>query len=295
MDVSALIDAYIHDVTQLMPRSRRSDVAMELRGLIREELDALAASRQCPLDTAIALDGLRAFGRPQEVAARYDDPWIIIPPTETRRFVFAAVLGAAVLVALSPLSDASALAEQLGAGMFAWLGILLTYFGVQSFRNRRKHPGPWVPRDADRASRTGSLLLIAVIGVGILCYASPGAVFAWFTHGQTLSAWLNYDPAFRSFRLPWLFVLWGCQAIVLAVVTVRGRTSPTLRRMQLGFQCGVALALIGFVAAGKVFMETEPNQAALSVMSVIALGLLLDAAVKVYRNVNRESARMVGA
>src|SRR5580700_11219687 len=94
MDVETLIDLYIRDVVQRLPRKQRQDVALELRGLVREELELRAASGRRTLDADISLQGLRAFGEPRDVAARYCEPWIIIPPTETRRFTFAALVGA---------------------------------------------------------------------------------------------------------------------------------------------------------------------------------------------------------
>ena len=38
MDADALIDTYVNEVAQQLPRKQRSDVAFELRALLREEL-----------------------------------------------------------------------------------------------------------------------------------------------------------------------------------------------------------------------------------------------------------------
>jgi hypothetical protein len=288
MDVDALIDAYVQDVAQLLPRKQRNDVALELRALLREELQSRAASRGCTLDADIALEGLRAFGRPADVAARYFEPWIIVPPTETRRFAFAAILGALVLIALSPLGGAPTGQAQLGLAILSWLGALVTYFGFQSFMHRRRSAtNLWVPRDRDGVSRAGSLSLIALICIGMVVYGAPGWLFAQLTHGQILSAWLDYDPAFHSSRLPVLFVLWGCQAVLLAVLAVKGRWNPVLRRVDGGLEIGVALVLIWFLVAGKVFNEVALNRAALSAISVFALLLVIDVCVKFYRGVSR--------
>ncbi len=292
MDVDALIDTYVQDVVQLLPRRQRDDVALELRGLVHEELQSRAASRGHALGAEIALDGLRAFGRPQEVAARYYEPWTIIPPTETRRCVFAAVVGAAVLVALSPLGSAPPQPAQLGVAILAWLGLLAAYFGIQSLAQRRSGAAkPWTPRAHDSVSRVGSLALIALIGVGMLAYGAPGWIYSQFTHGQTLSARLDYDPAFHATRLPVLFALWGCQAILLVVLAARARWTPLLRRVDAWLEIGVALVLVWFVVAGRVFRESALNSAALNLISVVILLLAIDVGVKFYRG----SRRMPGA
>jgi hypothetical protein len=84
-----------------------------------------------------------------------------------------------------------------------------------------------------------------------------------------------------------LFVLWGCQAVLLAVLAVKGRWNPVLRRVDGGLEIGVALVLIWFLVAGKVFNEVALNRAALSAISVFALLLVIDVCVKFYRGVSR--------
>ncbi|HEY0198275.1 MAG TPA: hypothetical protein VGC19_07020 [Rhodanobacter sp.] len=288
MDVDALMDAYVQDVVRLLPRKQRTDVALELRELVREELQSRAASLGRTLDRAIALEGLRAFGRPQDVAARYFEPWVIIPPTETRRFMFAAIIGTLVLIALSPLNHEPSLARQLGLAILAWLGVLVAYFGIQSFRHRQGNAtSSWVPRGSDHVSRLGSIALIVLILVGIVAYGAPGWLFSQITHGLTLTAWLDYDPVFRSSRLPVLFFLWLCQAALFAVLAMRGRWNPTLRRVDVCLETGVVLILVWFLVAGNVFKEAVPNKTALSLISATILILLIDVGVKLYRGGTR--------
>jgi hypothetical protein len=287
MDVNSLVDAYVEDVAQLLPRRQRSDVSLELRGLVHEELQSRAASAGRALDADIALEGLRAFGKPPEVAARYCEPWTIIPPTETRRFVFAAIIGAAVLVALSPLGNAPPQAGQLAVAMLAWLGLLVAYFGFRSLAHRRSGATkPWVPRAHDRANRMGSLALIALIAVGMLAYGAPGWIYSQLTHGQMLSARLDYEPAFHTTRLPVLFALWGCQAILLGVLAVRGRWTALLRRADAWLEIGVTLVLVWFLVAGKVFKDAALNDAALNLISVFVLLMAIDVSVKIYRGMS---------
>ncbi len=288
MDVDTLIDLYIRDVVLLLPRKQRQDVALELRGLVREELESRAISLRRTLDEDIALQGLRAFGKPQDVAARYLDPWIIIPPTETRRFTFAALVGALVLTALSPLIAAPARSGQLAILMLAWLGALVSYFAIRSFSARRSTAANlWVPRDNDRVSRAGSMAIIVMIGIGMVAYGLPGWLFSLFSRGGLLPAWLAYDATFQSTRLPVLFLLWLCQAALLAVLVIRGRWNPLLRRVDVGLEIGVGLVLTWFLGAGNVFNAAAPNKVALGAISASALLLFVDAGIKLYRGVNR--------
>ncbi|GAA3794693.1 hypothetical protein GCM10022226_12560 [Sphaerisporangium flaviroseum] len=44
MNADDLIDSYVSDVARLLPRTQRKDVALELRTLVKEELEERAAS-----------------------------------------------------------------------------------------------------------------------------------------------------------------------------------------------------------------------------------------------------------
>ncbi|MFI5960405.1 HAAS signaling domain-containing protein [Cryptosporangium sp. NPDC051539] len=90
-----LIDRYVADVVELLPRRQRADVARELRELLAEELQGSSA------DDAREL--LRRFGHPSEVAARYGQPVTLIDPSDTRRFLTLA-LGGSVLILVGAFS-----------------------------------------------------------------------------------------------------------------------------------------------------------------------------------------------
>jgi hypothetical protein len=284
MDVDALIDAYVHDVVRRLPRKQRDDVALELRDLLGDDLHSRAAAEGRALDTQIALESLRNFGRPQDIAARYCEPWVIIPQTETRSFTFAAIVGAAVLVALSVTSDTPAREGELGIALLAWLGALVAYFGVRGFVERRMAAhSAWTPHDRDAAGRAGSIALVALICLGIVAYGEPAWLFAQVTHGGKLAASLAYDPTFKASRLPLLFALWGCQALLLTVLATRGRWNALLRRIDLGIEIAIGSTLVWFVAAGNVFQDAALNHAAVSAIGVFALLVFIDAGVKIYR------------
>ena len=86
-DSDDLIEQYVSDVVQRLPRRQRDDVATELRTLLGEELaDRVAVDGSSPDQTA-TLALLAGFGRPAEVAARYRPPLVLIDPADSRSFV----------------------------------------------------------------------------------------------------------------------------------------------------------------------------------------------------------------
>lgn len=100
-------------------------------------------------------------------------------------------------------------------------------------------------------NRGASLAFIAMIGVGILVYGAPRWLFAQLTHGQVLAPFFDYDPAFQSTRLRVLFALWIQQAVLLALLVVRGRWNALLCRVDVALEMGVVAVLIWKVAAGR--------------------------------------------
>src|SRR5215470_4119368 len=103
MQANDVIEMYVDDTVRLLPKRQRNDVATELRNLLNEELCARAAELGCPADEVLAMSLVQSYGRPNEVAARYQPAWTIIDPADSRSFVRAAIIGAGVLLVLSAL------------------------------------------------------------------------------------------------------------------------------------------------------------------------------------------------
>jgi hypothetical protein len=71
METQAIIDDYVNKVAAKLPRRLRNDVGVELRTLLTEQLWSAAQEAGHSPDSKLAIDVLRRFGRPDEVAARY--------------------------------------------------------------------------------------------------------------------------------------------------------------------------------------------------------------------------------
>ena len=80
-----MIESYARE----LPRRKRADVAAYLHSLLTEELAGD--------DEAAALAIVRRFGRPGDVAARYQTPITVVDPSDTRGFVLPAAVGAMLI------------------------------------------------------------------------------------------------------------------------------------------------------------------------------------------------------
>jgi hypothetical protein len=287
MDARTVIESYVRDVTQRLRRKDRADVALELRALLTEELAARTGG--APADEAMAIELVRGFGAPGEVAARYRPATPLLDAADTRPFLMAAIAGAVVIVtgvAVAPPAAAHPpQATDVTTGAFlGWLGFLVVVFAARSWA-RRHWPSvtAWRPRDPNKASRVGSVALVAVIVLGLVCYGSPTWVAAQFTGGP-VPGWMArvaYAPDFQATRLPWLLALWVGQGALIGWVAFEGRWRVLTRSIEAGLALAVSLALIWFLAAGPMFETAATDHTAKTWLAPIAIFMLLYAGWKI--------------
>ncbi len=176
MDTDDLIDSYVRDVIRHLPRRQRADVGFELRSMLIDELAERAGNAGRPADEAMAIELLRGFGPPREVADRYRPRgFTVIRPSEAPRFAAVALGG--VLVqwgitlpaafsasigpeTLSPAADSwltrlSTWWLSWGLGAFWWPGFLisLTIIGA-ALAERRGEDGAWSPQTHQASGAT---------------------------------------------------------------------------------------------------------------------------------------------
>lgn len=173
MTLDEILEAYVRDVAQALPRPQRDDVALELRVLLGEELTARAHAAGHAPDRALLMAILKEHGRPADVAQRYYPRPALIDPADTRHFLIWALAGLVVL-GVRALTGAPAIDD--GQTFVLWLGLLLMGFALVGWW-RRRHPGTlhWKPRhDAHYMPRWLALFCAAATLIFPLAmYAAP--------------------------------------------------------------------------------------------------------------------------
>ncbi|MEQ1783996.1 MAG: hypothetical protein ABMA14_21775, partial [Hyphomonadaceae bacterium] len=247
----ALIETYVADVMKRLPQKQRNDVGYELRALLADELRGRAGDAGRPADHDMALDLLRGFGNPDQVAARYHPPGPpIIPGNATRWFAWATFIGvglqwATTLPMALAASDLSIIGRwwvTYGLGAFWWPGFLVTVSMIAAFI-RQRWPAPhetWQPRIVDRDHISRPLyalgLAAALGGIGIW------VALAWWatnTRDDTpLARVFTFDPDFLATRAPAVLLYWAFSIVLLMVLIIEGRW----RKLTRGFEMGGKLA-----------------------------------------------------
>ncbi|MFO7681697.1 MAG: hypothetical protein R6X34_16765 [Chloroflexota bacterium] len=77
MDINEMIDRYVNEVGQHLPRKTRADIEMELRSLLLDTVEERSDGNPTP---KIAAEVLREFGHPEAIAAQYHADEYLIGP-----------------------------------------------------------------------------------------------------------------------------------------------------------------------------------------------------------------------
>jgi hypothetical protein len=293
MHANEVIEMYVDDTVRLLPKRQRVDVAAELRALLNDELNARAAEAGRAADEALALSLVRGFGLPNAVAARYQSPWTIIDPADTRSFLRAAFIGASAVILLSALRGKlprtpGTADDAVTLVILAWLGLLVGVFGVKSWIYRRwPATAIWKPRDRDRVSRVGTAILVPTAALVILLYAAPVWVFDQLSGGRFDSSWAAYTAEFQQLRLPWFITfLVGTLALRL-FAAIQGRWSWLTRRLNIVLNLALAGLTLSFAVNGHIFQSSTVDDIARSVLALVAAIYVPNVGVQIYGELGR--------
>ena len=305
MNANDVIESYVTDVAVQLPRRQRNDVAFELRALLNEGLQDQAEAAGRGVDAAMATEFLRAFGRPEDVAARYRPTLTIIDPADGRSFLRSAVVGLAIIWCLGlllllrqPVDSAwdvlSVLGQWWGATVIPslwWPGLLVVGFGAASWVRRRwPQTAEWKPRAGDRIRGGRTAMVMGVVGIlcGLFVLIDPRWLLDVLFGGRAAPAAyeaLTYTESFRQRQAPFLLGLIMLNVPLLIIVIVNGRWSAILRRIELGLSLVTCAALAWTVLDGPVFMAPSSDRTVKFFLVLIVVFTLLDIGVKLYRSV----------
>lgn len=285
MKAADIIESYVADVAARLPHRQRADVAVELRSLLSEEVNAKAHDSSAPDD---ALELVRAIGRPSEVAARYHSPYVVIEPSDTRSFVLAALVGGSLIPSAKghlPIAVDQNTASLL---FLAWLGTLVLFFAARSWARRRWPDSfKWKPspvRDRDAVSLPVELVILLLCGLAMAIYLSPGPTLGFFSGGRIASGVLDYTQDFRQpLRFLGFPVLLAIFAALNAVAIIRRCWTPTLRVLAMCFLIAAALQLGWHASYGDIIATLSVDHSARLVLQLLDGIMLIAAAIDLYR------------
>lgn len=292
MKSNDVIESYVAEVMRRLPSGQRNEIGLELRGLLTE---MLADRGEATAGGEAVLEMLREFGTPEEVAARYRPPgMVIIRAEDSRSFAWQAVGGVALQWALTlprvfegqPLS-AWWLSWGLGALWWPGFMVMMALIAAWLRSSGLVKPKAWHPRlvDPERVERRTLAFGLAGQAFGVALVAS----LPWLVHlmPEHMARVFAFDPAFLRERAAPVLLLWLGQFALYAHVLVHGRWSPRARG--LGMASALAfLALLGWwIAAGNIFLAKASDDGAKAALGLVMLIIVVDLAVQFHRRPTR--------
>ncbi|MGH8110072.1 MAG: hypothetical protein ACREO1_15295 [Arenimonas sp.] len=306
MNANEVIESYVTDVAVALPRKQRNDVAFELRALISEGLQDKAEATGRPVDAEMAIEFCRAFGKPEDVAARYRPTLTIIDPADGYAFMRASIIGMVILSCLLMLKTFSYpnepsvaflsilghwWAQTVNASIW-WLGLLVAGFGMASWSRRRSPQiSQWKPSARDRivGGRTG--LVFGIIGIlfGAFILLEPTRILDFFWNGRAAPAAyaaLTYTDTFLGRQAPILFALILLNVPIMVFAIVQGRWPAGMRRVETIFALITCAAMVWAVLDGPILMTSVSDRTAKFFLMFIVVITLIDLGIKLLRRVN---------
>lgn len=309
MNANEVIESYVSDVALQLPRKQRNDVAYELRALIGEGLQDRAEAAGREPDSAMAIAFLREFGRPDEVAARYRPHLSIIDPADAHAFLRASVIGLLIIWGLGlwsslsqPIDPGVSLLSAFGhrwghwwGSVFVpslwWPGMLVTGYALAAWIRRRwPQTAQWEPRSGDRIQGGRAAMVLALVGMacGLYILIQPTVVLDLAFGGRAAPVAyqaLTYTDTFLQRQAPWMFALLLLNLPFYATVMIRGRWSPTLRRIETVLALLTCAAMLWVIVDGPVMMTQTSDRTAKALMALIVTFSLLTTALLALRKV----------
>ena len=279
MDAKAIIEDYVNNVAAKLPRELRNDIGLELRTLLTEQLRSAAEEAGRSPDSAMALEVLRHFGQPNEVAARYvPRGFQLIEPEHAPAFVKLSALCVAIQWAATlPLVFSSRLAFgewalRWGFSALSWVGLLVIWFALASWIQRRSpvdpntslrpwthwifwvpFPRDWRPGEPEATERRAAMGAAPIGAVLTVFFIAPAWILSHLLPAGTNTSWALYDENFRRWLLLPLIALMVVRLALLAAVALNERWRTPTETIRFGlWVCFVAL-LYWAVFGGRIF------------------------------------------
>jgi len=261
MDAQQVIESYVRDVARLLSRDKRNDVALELRALLHDELAAKAGASGRPPDRAMVMELLADFGRPAEVAARYQPRSPLIEPEDNHNFAIWTVVGILAIAVL----DHDAAADQRWLDAMHWVGIMFVVFALIGW-GRRRQPGrsfAWRPRPQDKPRHGGRWpALLAAVGLCVFplaMYLSPQGFWDAATFGRGVPGGLRLTDAFLDSWQRMATIGWLVLAIAnYLAVAVQDGWRRWNRQLGITAHIGLGLMLLAHAAPLVTLVDREP-------------------------------------
>ncbi len=301
MNSKALIESYVHEVGQHLPRKMRADIEMELRSLLADGLEEREDD-----ETAVKAF-LQELGSPAEFAAQYLPKQVLIGSQLFPIFKIVATVVFGVITAVNVIALSYTLLKNgVPEGFFGWwgeqmanyvrslvynLGLVTLIFAVleRVGVSQKESDTEWDPsslrpvKDPNRSDRANLIASIIASGVALMLMSNFSD---WFRLNGGEAAPFFFSPDVLE-HIPWLMVTWGIEIVLYLVVLANGRWDKTSRLFELGKIIFDVYVLYRILTGGSIIIYSTIDSIVKSGIGIALIFVLIDLAVKIYRYFTR--------
>jgi hypothetical protein len=280
-DIMNLLEAYVHEVGQHLPRKGRADLEAEIHSLIADTLDARAAETGRPVDEALTVEVLKEFGSPQKMAANYTAPRYLVGPRLYPFFLMVIKIVASVLVVLGLIKLGFDIGQQgdsirriveitgqnfvdLATSLLAALGNIVFVFAILEYFLKADplEEKDWNPRDLKTVEETDKVNPFFMV-LGIVFHALLILVFNFYPQFVGIIGFTENGPQFAALLsdaffayLPWLTALWALNIALCAVLLGRGRHTLATQLFEVAVSIATIVLLLIMAAGAPIIHLT---------------------------------------
>ncbi|MCP5094204.1 MAG: hypothetical protein GY943_01495 [Chloroflexi bacterium] len=307
MDTNEMIDRYVNEVGEHLPRKSRADIEMELRSLLHDALEEQSGGESTPKMTAALL---QEFGHPEEIAAKYRPEEVLIgaqlfPVYRLVVTITLVVIGALHLLAMGLglwKTGASEIFSTMLDSIFSFgrsailnAGIVTLIFAViervagDSLEIPATESKSWDPfelpamKNPDRIDR-GELfvgIFFSLLFIGWLNFFPN-----WFGgvefSGEDSGIFVLLAPQFLQ-HIPWLTASWLLDVVLKTAVLVQGRWNRVTRWVEVAFEGFGLYVVYRIYSSGLISPIPFFNSLARWILLVVIVIVVLSLVSKLFR------------
>ncbi len=266
-----LVDKYVFEVGQRLPKKNRADIEAEIRSLIQDTLESRSQSTGRPVDETLAVEVLKEFGPPEKMAEAYQPTRYLIGPRLFPSFILVMRIILTVLLVVAAVRVGVTLGTaginwqstgdtvltivlNMFQSAFSLLGsvvlifALLEWFLIKKFKVQELET--WDPnklkgeKQEDRVEPVGQVVgIVFTILVIVLLNFFPNMIGISFNGSQWIQGPVLNDVFFRY--LPFINVILGLSIVKDLVLLRQGNHTKFTRWFAIGLSlCNIILASI---------------------------------------------------
>ncbi|MFO7584511.1 MAG: hypothetical protein R6W69_07260 [Anaerolineales bacterium] len=278
-----LIERYIQHVGKHLPEKSREDVKREIRSLIEDSLEDRSRELGREADTAMIVDVLKEFGRPEKMAASYTPERYLIGPRLFPTFWLVVKIVTSVMLAIALVKLFIGLGQTdanfprlLLQTFFEFVGSIITALGnvvvvfavlqyfVPEISQELGDEKEWDPlkmekiEDEDQINRVEMVfgITFSVIGLALFNFFPELLGFSFAKDGE----WVFLPALSQAFfnYLPWINIIWGAEILLNLFLLIRGQWQAVTRWVSITVKTATII-LAGFMLAGPSLVGLNPQ------------------------------------